>query len=457
MGLERIYAERLKLIPIASEMEDRGVTLSAERLYGLKDRYRKESIASGRTCVSIAADLDFDLELPKSGNNGSLLEFVFDQQYLGLTPMKYSEKTGAPSLDKDTIDYWMLTLDPGPALDFLSDLRDKRRRDKACEALTGYEKFWLPYKGGNKTWRVLHPNYNPCGTDHLRWSSSNPNSQNCSKKTGFNLRQAFGPAPGREMWTIDFRNVELRIPAVESGEQDLIDLFEKSEEPPYFGSEHLLNFSVVYPEIWAKELAEQMKNPDHIKTKYKSENYQWCKNGDFALGYNCGRAKADATFRVVGAFDMLKSRFAKKEKLNQHWVRHANKYGFVETIPDKLVDPARGYPILVSRTEDGRSSTTTPLNYHVSGTAMQTSNAAIILCHDQCKEWQRQGFDAFITLEIHDELAFDLPRGDTKLANLPRARQLKRLMESCGERIGIPTPCSMELHTDNWSTGESYA
>ena len=66
-------------------------------------------------------------------------------------------------------------------------------------------------------WRKLHTSLNMCGTDTLRWSSNNPNSQNISKKEGFNLRYAFGPAPGREWWSLDGqagigpRMVKLRV------------------------------------------------------------------------------------------------------------------------------------------------------------------------------------------------------------------------------------------------------
>jgi hypothetical protein len=159
---------------------------------------------------------------------------------------------------------------------------------------------------------VLHPSLNPTGTDTLRWSCSNPNEMNIAKQEGFNLRLCFGPAPGREWWSLDAKNIELRIPAYESGQKDLIDLFERPDDPPFYGSTHLLNFSVVYPDLWEKELREVglEKVGPHCKKKYASTWYQWCKNGGFAVQYGAvdrddGGGTADRAFHRRGSHSLL--------------------------------------------------------------------------------------------------------------------------------------------------------
>jgi hypothetical protein len=123
----------------------------------------------------------------------------------------------------------------------------------------------------------------------------------------------------------------------------------------------------------------------------------------------------------------------------------------VETIPDKSVDPERGYPILASRTDDGRVLSTTPFNYHVSGTACWVKNRALVKCSDQLATWREDGFDGCMSLEVHDDILFDFPRGDGPDTNLERAMALRELMEEAGDGIGIPTPVSVSYHDTSWA------
>src|SRR6185369_18002322 len=97
-------------------------------------------------------------------------------------------------------------------------------------------------------------------------------------------------------------------PAYECGEKDLIDLFEREKDPPYYGSEHILNFSIVYEDLWAaavKEVGLDKAGP-YCKKKYAASWYQRCKNGDFAVGYGAvnradGKGTADRAFGRPGS------------------------------------------------------------------------------------------------------------------------------------------------------------
>jgi hypothetical protein len=172
---------------------------------------------------------------------------------------------------------------------------------------------------------------------------------------------------------MDAKNIELRIPAYKANEKEMIALFEKPDEPPYFGSNHLLNFHTVYGDIWDSEL--QVVGFDrvgaHCKKKYASTYYQWCKNGGFKVQY--GGLNADDAFHRTGAHDKLRGRFSNllgAGGLNDRCIRRAEKFGYIETEPDIHVDPNRGYPLLCTRTQYGGILPTVPLNYYVQGTAM---------------------------------------------------------------------------------------
>jgi DNA polymerase I-like protein with 3'-5' exonuclease and polymerase domains len=453
-GLWNIYLERLKLLPVISVMEDHGVSLNEERLDQLTDDYREESERLGRVCCNIAESYNYYLELPKSGNNRSLLEFMMGP--LDLESNKVSHKTGAPSFDKTVLEHLEVTLSPkSKQLLFVRSLGAKRKRDTALSYMEGYKRYWQQLSG-HAGWYILHPSLNSTGSDTLRFSSSNPNEQNISKKEGFNLRYCFGPAPGREWWSLDAENIELRIPAYESGERTLIELFENPDEPPYYGSVHLLNFSTVYPELWEPELNRVgiEKVGPSCKDKYASSWYQWCKNGDFAVQYGAVEGDeerigtADRAFHKVGAHAMLKSRFSKLDRLNRKWIWYANEHGYVETMPDQTVDPEHGYPLLCTRNDYGKIKPTVPFNYHVQGTAMWWMMKAMIRCHAQLKKWP----GCFMIMQVHDELVFDFPYAPN-LGNLARVRVLKKLMEQGGDDIGLPTPVAITYNPDTWSEG----
>lgn len=443
-GLEAIYRERMLLPQVAFEMESGGVTISKTKMEVLRSEYRTRSEEAGKECVAIAAAKGHDLKLPKSTVNKNLRDFALGEQGLCLPPIKRSKETGEPSMDQSVLEAWEQTLPEGsPGQRFVRALRGKRKRDTALTYLAGYERFWLP--AGRPGWFRLHPSLNITGTDTLRWSSSNPNEQNISKKEDFNLRRCFGPMPGREWWSMDAQNIELRIPAFEAGEKVLCDVFLHPDKPPYFGSYHLVVFDLLHPREFAKHGVK-------CKDLYEATLYQWVKNGNFAVIYGAQEETADRTYRVQGAYAKIRSRFPKIAALSDKWVAYADKYGYVETMPDREVSPNKGYPLLCTRSHWGGVSPTVPLNYHVQGTAMWWMAKAMTRCYRKIKEWQAEGFSARMVLQVHDELVFDFPKG-ADIANLDRARELRSLMSIGGEDIGVPTPVAIEYHANDWSEG----
>jgi hypothetical protein len=514
--LEDIYEERRKLLPIVYHMERRGVTASGQRFQELRKEYRAESQRLGRVCTNIARSLNYSLRLPKTGNNGSLkgLCFGFKEQYdpekqerqdrlvdqvhldkqeplgcLELAPLKRSKKTGEPSLDKETLaTYLALLPERSKARTFVKALKDKRQRDTAITYMEGYSRFWLQwrdeawipaYEGAvderGRGWYILHPRLNPTGTNTLRFSSSHPNEQNISKREGFNLRFGFGPAPGREWYAVDGQNLELRLPTYECREEEFMALFERPNDPPYFGSNHLLIAHVLHPANFEKGIGSDGVLDGRLFKDNFPDTYRRVKAGNFAVQYGAvdrddGMGTADRTYGIVGAQKMIAARFKKQDALNRYWVQFANKHGYVETMPDHTVDPTRGYPIMCTRTERGnRIKPTVPLNYHVQGTAMWWMSRAMVRCEEQLDQWRREGFDGFITMQVHDELVFDFPKSavhpkeakNSKAiakrarSNWWRIKRLADLMAQGGQDLipVVPTPVSIEYHPVSWDKG----
>lgn len=445
-GLWKIYEARLKVLPIASKMEKQGVYLSKTRKDDLTTRLTTEADECHRKCLALA---DGELEeLPVNGVSNALRTVIFDKFKL---ESPKATPSGAASMDKSVLTHWLDVLpERSRSRSFVANMLDYRRRKTSISYMESYERFWLPMEKYADFYR-MHPFLNPTGTVTLRWTSQGPNEQQISKQEGVNLRYCFGPPPGYEWYSLDAENIELRIPAYEANETAMIALFEKPHEPPYFGSNHLFFFDILHPDKWDRSDPEGLLK---AKKKYASTWYQWTKNGDFAVQYGAvaESGTADRAYHVEGGQAKIEKRLSNIKKLSQSLINFADRYGYVETMPDKTVDPKQGYPLECKRTKWGRVLPTVPLSYHVQGTAMWWMMKAMFRCDEEIQQWNRDGFDASIVMQVHDELVFQMP---IRKGNEHRARRLKLLMEQGGDDIGVPTPVKIERHSSNWAEGET--
>lgn len=431
---------RRLLIRRIFEMEKRGITCHEDRLDTYIADFTEIATTAEKVCVNLSGEM-ID-SLPKSGSTKEMRCLLFEEWKIPV--IESSEKTGQPSVNQDSMDVWAVTLPANSKpLSFITNLGKNRKHNTAVSFMRSYKRFGV--RTEHESVLRLHSSLNPTATAHLRWASSNPNQQNISKQEGANIRYCFGPAPGREWWAIDYENIELRIPAYESGEEEMVNIFERPNDPPYFGSYHLLVFNILHPEKFAK---------DGIACKdiYKGTWYQWTKNGTFARQYGAvvSSGTADKAYRVPGAQLQIDHRFPKVTALNKHWIRFAAKNGYVLTMEDREVG---AYPLQVRRGKGGQVMPTIPFNYHVSGTAMWCMCRAMIRCGDYLDSLT----DHFMTMQVHDELVFDFPKGDTPTANLPKALKLKEIMEESGKDIGVPLKASVSYHPHNWAKSEKLA
>lgn len=475
-----IFNARMKEVAALYVMERASLTYSQSRMDELRREYKVQSDADARTCSAIAATYRYNLELPKGASpNKNLRTFMLD--VMQLEPV-YSEKSksDAPTLDKNAMQYYKDTLETASkSYEFVTTLLDKRERDTSLSFMNSYDKFGI--RDGDDL-RRLYCNINHTGTATLRCSCNNPNGENISNKSEDcefcdskgcavckgsgkkfrSVRYSFGPGPGREWWAIDYENLELRLPTYEAEEKDMMALFEQPDAPPYYGSVHMLNFHTVFPDIWERELKEVGfdKVGPHCKKRYKTTYYHRTKCGGFCKQYGGQKNKTDQTFGRAGAFEAMESRFVNIAQLNRRWIKYAEQHGYVETIPDRTVDPDRGYPLACTRNEHWSISPTLPFNYRIQGSACWVKLQALVRCEQQLSDWRKRGFDAYCIMDIHDELLFDLPAGahplkNPKNSNLSRVRELAKLMRVGGDNltIKVPTTVNVEYHPNNWADG----
>jgi len=317
-GLWDVYEERRKLLGVTYRMEQHGVPMSLERLDQSRLDFGLEAERSEGLCYRLA--------------DGAIDNIRSSQQLQGvlyghfeLEPVKKTKKKTGWSTDADTLRALELEIPKrSKAFHFIRNLTKARKTTKAGDYLDAYK------AGGIRVdtdWMVLHPNFNITGTSTTRFSSNDPNAQNISKQSDFNLREVFGPMPGREWFSIDYSNIEKRIPAYLAEEQELIDLFESG------GSYHLLIGELLRPEMFKR------LGPKGFK---KTEEYRWIKNGNFAEQYGAGKFTTDTTFRVKGAYDKIKGRFPKITDLGNsilkgglsNRIRHNPRGGGSVTMPE---------------------------------------------------------------------------------------------------------------------------
>lgn len=455
-GLLEIYHERCKVQPVIMKMQSHGIHASRERMESLVTEFTASSEEHHAECIKLA---DNEIEsLPANGSSNDLKYVMFEK--FALESPKVSKKTGAPSMDKSVLDHWLATLDEDSTpYNFVTHLRDYRKRKTALGYLKSYDKFskrWKPLSKRDKDTLILHPRFNPTGTHTLRWSSSNPNAQQISKQTGVNLRYAFGPAPGREWYSLDYDNLELRIPAYEAGETVMTDLFENPTAPPYYGSNHLLAFAILHPDKWNPKEDDSLLK---AKKKYSTTWYAWTKAGNFAVQYGAMEKSgtADRAYHVDGGQALISENFGKIKLLNESMIEYANEYGYVETIPDKTVCPERGYPLYCEQGKWGGVRPTLPLNFHVQGTACWIIAKAMVSCQlflDDINKHERTENCYHQIMQVHDELVFDFPAGDTprrRKKNALVAAGVRSLMEVEGDNVNVPLTCGLDKHDNNWS------
>jgi len=128
-GLESIYDISRRKMELAHDMEWRGLTMIKPHLDQLDSKYASESEQAGDKCLAIAAKYNYELELPKSGNNNSLKFFCFGrpvegnklnpvssrgiaQRWLDLPVVGYTDG-GEPSMDKKAMEEYQVRLERG--------------------------------------------------------------------------------------------------------------------------------------------------------------------------------------------------------------------------------------------------------------------------------------------------------------------------------------------------------
>lgn len=143
---------------------------------------------------------------------------------LGLPVLYKTPKTGVPQINAK---FLKETNHP------IAGLIMQHNRIK--KLLTSYYNPYLERCDETHPW--LHADFQQQGTETGRWSCKDPNMQQIPRESP--IKKLFLPEEGKQLWEIDYRNLEWRFAAILSNEASLIELFREE------GDFHQLNADIL--------------------------------------------------------------------------------------------------------------------------------------------------------------------------------------------------------------------
>jgi DNA polymerase-1 len=240
----------------------------------------------------------------------------------------------------------------------------------------------------------VHTTFNQVGTSTGRLSSTNPNLQNIPIKTelGREIRAAFIAAPGNLLISADYSQIELRLMAHFSEDPLLVRAFAEGQDI------HTLTASEVFgvpPEAMDKQTRDRAKAVN-FGIVYGISPFGLA--AQLGIEQNVARLYIETYFARYRGVRSYIDRLLEETRREQ---RVRTLFGRVRPIPDMQSRNAnlRGFA--------ERTAVNTPLQ----GTAADLIKIAMISIDRRLRE---EKFAAKMTLQVHDELLFDVPEKEVE-------------------------------------------
>ncbi|HQK39634.1 MAG TPA: DNA polymerase I, partial [Flavobacterium alvei] len=361
----------IPLIPVLAAMELEGINLDVPFLKSMSVEMAKESAALEQKIYETAGE-KFNLASPKQ-----LGDILFDKLKIGGAKQKKT-KTGQYATGEEILSY--LEKDNPIVKDILEWRQMVKLQSTYIDA--------LPNQVDKKTGRV-HTDYMQTVAATGRLSSNNPNLQNIPIRTerGRLIRKAF--IARDENYTLvsaDYSQIELRIIAALSGEENMIKAFQNNED------------------IHKSTAAKVFNVPLEEVTKEQRSN---AKTVNFGIIYGVsafGLSNQTSLSRKESA-ELIDAYYATYPKLKSYMsnqVDFARKHGYVQTVLGRrryLKDINSANMMVKSGAE--RNAVNAPIQ----GSAADIIKIAMINIH---KKLTSGNWKSKMLLQVHDELVFDV-------------------------------------------------
>ncbi|MFF5381736.1 DNA polymerase I [Pedobacter suwonensis] len=362
------------LVYVLADIEKEGVRIDIETLQAYSKELETEIIKFEQN-VYDKAGIKFNLASPKQ-----LGEVLFDK--LQLDPKAKKTKTGQYQTGEDIL------MALASKSDIVQDILDFRQLQKLKSTYVDA----LPLMVNPKTGRV-HTSYNQAVAATGRLSSNNPNLQNIPIRTerGREVRKAFiARDENHILLSADYSQIELRIIAEISKEENMLDAFSKGIDI------HTATAAKVYGVSIEEVDGTQRRNA-------KAVNFGIIYGQSaFGLSQNLGIPRKEAA-------EIIEQYFAQYPGIKRYMsdtMNFARENGYVETIMGRR----RYLRDINSANQTVRGfAERNAINAPIQGSAADMIKIAMINIH---KEMKAQNLQSTMTMQVHDELVFDVLKSE---------------------------------------------
>ena len=410
--LQAVEAEKLineiehPLIYVLADVEFEGVKLDEQTL---KDFSKQLEIDINRLEQTVyeKAGVKFNVSSPKQ-----LGEVLFEK--LQLDPKAKKTKTGQYQTGEDVL------LALADKSDIVRDILDFRQLLKLKSTYVDA----LPLMINPKTGRI-HTSYNQAIAATGRLSSNNPNLQNIPIRTerGREVRKAFiARDADHVLLSADYSQIELRIIAEISKDPNMQDAFAQNLDI------HTATAANVYGVPLIEVTGDMRRNA-------KAVNFGIIYGqSSFGLSQGLGISRKEAN-------DIIEQYFIQYSGIKNYMsetMNFARENGYVKT----LMGRRRYLRDINSANATVRGfAERNAINAPIQGSAADMIKIAMINIH---RELKAQNLAARMTMQVHDELVFDVPRHEVEI--------IKPIIEHYMKTaIKTEVPIMVEMGTgDNW-------
>ena len=359
----------MPLVPVLCRMERNGVMIDTESLRQTSAEFTERMAALEQEIYEIAGE-SFNISSPRQVG-----DILFGKMHIIDKPKK--TKTGQ-YVTAENILQSLRTKHPivGKILDY-----------RGYKKLVGTYVDTLPQLINPRTGHI-HTSYNQAVTVTGRLSSSNPNLQNIPirDENGKEVRRAFIPEPGCEFFSADYSQIELRIMAHLSGDENMIEAFREGYDI------HRATAAKVYKEPMEDVTPEQRRK---------------AKTANFGIIYGISAFGLAERMEVSRgeAKELIDEYFATYPKVKQYMdlsIAKAREQGYTETLLGR-----RCYlPDINSHNATVRGiAERNAINSPIQGTAADIIKVAMVRID---RRMQAEGLRSKMILQVHDELNFSV-------------------------------------------------
>jgi DNA polymerase I len=406
LGLLNLYNEiDWPLVPVLHRMEHAGVKIDTLALGAMSVDLERESSAVAKEVYELAG-MEFNIGSPKQ-----LGDVLFNRMNLP-KPVKY----GKGRMISTAVDVLETLAEDHPIARKVLDYRQLTKlKSTYVDALPALI---------NPTTRRVHTTFGQAATATGRLSSTNPNLQNIPIRTelGRGIRAAFIAEPGNVLLAADYSQIELRLLAHFSRDPLLVEAYRRGEDI------HTLTASQVFG------VPPLMVTADH-RRQAKVVNFGIVYGlSPFGLSQNLGIDTSEAKQFITNYFETYKGVRAFIDKTleeTRHDLLVKTLHGRIRPIPDinSKNFTARGFA--------ERTAVNTPLQ----GTAADLIKIAMIRIDAALREREMK---SRMTLQVHDELVFEVPEGEVDLLRSVVREEMERVHE-----LAVPLLVEMGVG-QNW-------